>query len=362
MNETEALLFFTHIPHFDSIKIRLLIQYYGSAVQAVQATAAELAEWPGFGPKILQSWEKRFDQGLWQQTASLAEKYTIDIIPYTHQCYPKRLLELIDFPLVLYVKGSLLPADQHSLAIIGTRQASPYGLRMAAIISAELAEAKFTVVSGLARGIDTIAHQAACDRGRTIAVLGSGLGHIYPLENLKLAEKIIQRGALVSEFPISMPPDRHQFLQRNRLLSGMTMGTILIEAPKDSGTMKTAERAISQGRKVFALPGPIDQESFGGNHALIKSKQAELIENSEDVIMSYSDLFTYSSFKPPVRYHSYLEQEETDFIQQLPAESLSIEEIINKTRLSPSKVNMLLMSLVLKKLMKEYPGKIYKKI
>ena len=362
MNELEALLWLTSIPHLGSIKIRLLIHHYGSAVDALKATSSSLAELPGFGPKIQQAWEKGRQQDLWRHHLYLAEKQGVQIISYTSPHYPKRLLEIIDFPLVLYVKGSLLKEDHRCLAIVGTRQASIYGLEMAKKISRELAQAGFTIISGLARGIDAIAHEGALEGGRTIGVLGSGLAHLYPRENIFLAQEIVKQGALITEFPMDTPPDRQRFPQRNRLVSGMTMGTILIEAPKQSGAMITVRKALSQGRKVFALPGRADQESFQGNHDLIKIKQAELIENSQDILAHFDELFGPFSFKPIKQAKPLLEQEEEDLLRQLPSEEILIEEIIIRTKLPVMKLNVLLMSLVLKKIIKEYPGKIYRKI
>lgn len=360
-NELEALLFLTHVPYLGSIKIRLLIQHFGSAIEAANADPYQLNELPGFGPKIVQAWLENQKLVKWKQTFDLSEKADIKIIPYTHSLYPKRLLEIVDFPLILYMKGTITREDQQCLAVIGTRQASIYGMDMARKISGDLARGGFTIVSGFARGIDTAAHEAAFENGRTIAVLGSGLGHLYPKENERIAHKIIENGAILTEFPISTPPDRQHFPQRNRIVSGMTLGTVLIEAPRASGAMITVEQAISQGRKIFALPGRADQENFQGNHYLIKNRQAELIENGKDVIMVFSNLFAPLSFHPSIPKKFPLEKEEEEFIRHLPSQELSIEEIVTKTKLPIAKINVLLMSLVLKKVIKEYPGKIYKK-
>lgn len=361
LNEDEALLFLTHISFLGPIKIRLLIHHFGSAVEAANSTPKEWMELPGLGPKIIESWQRCQKQKKWLETLHWCEQHNIQTICYTHSQYPKKLLEIPDFPILLYVKG-LLKQEERSLAVIGTRQATIYGLEMAGKISAEIARNGFTVVSGFARGIDTEAHKGAFENGRTIAVLGSGLGHLYPKENEWMVEKIIQKGALITEFSPLTPPDRHHFPRRNRIVSGMSIGTILIEAPRSSGAMITVEQALAQGRKVFALPGRADQENFQGNHHLIKTRQAELIENGKDVIMFYSDLFSPLSFQPSIQKKIPLEKEEDEFFRQLPSQELSIEEMVTKTKLPMAKINVLLMSLVLKKNIKEYPGKIYKKI
>jgi DNA processing protein len=361
MNELEALLALTHIPLLGSIKIRLLLQHFGSAIEAFKADCKAIKELPGFGNKILQAWEVRQKQTIWQQTVDLAHQHQTTILCYTQAAYPKPLFDLIDFPLILYVKGNVSFNQQRHLAIVGTRNATLYGLEMAKKISRELAEANFTIVSGLARGIDTAAHQGALEKGKTIAILGSGIAQLYPQENKQLANRIAENGAMISEFSMATPPDRTNFPQRNRLVSGLSLGTILIEAPKQSGAMLTMERALSQGKKIFALPGRVDQENFRGNHELIKKNKAFLIENSQDVLAHFDNLFTICKPKS-IFYTPPLEKEEEKIVKYLEGEELSIEDIRMKMQIPIERVNVLLMSLVLKKVIKEYPGKIYKKI
>ncbi len=298
MNELEALLILSSL---GSVKVRLLMQHYGSAVKALEAPIEELATFPGFGPKILKEWKEGLDKGEWRQDLMLAERLHTEIVPFTSPRYPKRLLEIVDYPLILYIQGNLLREDQRCLAVVGSRQATPYGLEIARDLSLKLAQAGFTVVSGLARGIDTAAHQGALETGRTLAVLGSGIASIYPAENKALAYEIQQKGALISEYAMATPPHRHQFPLRNRIVSGMTLGTILIEAPKHSGAMLTVGRALSQHRPVFALPGRVDSDSFKGNHSLIKEGKAKLIENVEDILKTFDDCSLPLVFKPTTK-------------------------------------------------------------
>jgi DNA processing protein len=361
MDELEALLILSSLPHIGSIKIRLLMQFYGSAKAALAAPLEEIETFPGFGPKIMQAWKGGLEKGEWKQNLALAERSQTQLIPFHHPLYPKRLLEIVDYPLVLYVQGSWLKEDQRCLAIVGTRQATVYGQENARQLSDELARAGFTIVSGLARGIDTAAHQGALKGGRTIAVLGSGLDRLYPNENRGLADAIRQQGALMSEFPMATPPDRQNFPQRNRIVSGMTMGTIVIEAPHDSGAILTAEKALSQKRPLFALPGRVDQESFKGNHALIKERKAELIENVQDVLKHFEDGALPLVFKTFQSSSVPLEKEEEELLRQMPVQEVSIEELVARVQWPVARLNGLLMSLVLKKMVKEYPGKIYKK-
>lgn len=338
------------------------MQHYGSAVAALQAPLVEIATFPGFGSKILEAWKTTLEEGRWKENLALAERFQANLIPFTSPDYPKRLLEIVDYPLVLYVQGNLLKKDQRSLAVVGTRQASFYGQDQAKQLSRELAQAGFTIVSGLARGIDAAAHAGALEGGRTVAVLGSGLARLYPSENTILARAISEQGALMSEFPMNTPPDRQHFPQRNRIVSGMTMGTILIEAPQQSGAMLTVERALSQKRPVFALPGRVDQESFKGNHLLIKQGRGNLIESVRDILEYFNDFSLPLTFNTSQSSLVSLEKEEKELLQQMPVQEISIEELIARVQWPVSKLNSLMMSLVLKKMVKEYPGKNYKKI
>lgn len=363
MNELEALLHLINIPYLGSVKIRLLIEHYGSANSAVAADLKEIAEFPGFGPKVIESMQKCLGNNFAQKELALAKSYGVTLIPYTSEQYPKRLREIPDYPFILYVKGEIKDCDSRSIAIIGTRRKSIYGGEMAEKFAKELTGYGFTIVSGLARGIDTTAHISALNNGRTLAVIGSGLADIYPQENLALADAICKKGALISEFSMRTPPNRHNFPQRNRIVSGMTMGTLLIEAPLKSGAMITMEQGLAQGRKLFAVPGRADSENFQGNHDLIKKGYANLVENGQDIVESYQDLFHHlkkNSSKPQIK--AKLEIEEEAFLARLPYHELQFDEIANLTQLPVMKVNVLMMSLVLKQALKEFPGKIYKKV
>ncbi|MGM0440006.1 MAG: DNA-processing protein DprA [Chlamydiota bacterium] len=237
----------------------------------------------------LSHWET---DSSWQNDLMLAEKEDIDLISFLDSAYPANLRKIPDFPPLLYVKGTLRHRDQRSLAVVGTRHPSDYGLRMTRCLTEKLSQEGFTIVSGLARGIDTAAHQQALTSGgRSLAVLGSGLRHIYPPENETLAEAIAGQGAIISEFPMETSPCRQNFPRRNRLISGISQGTLVAEAPHKSGALIAAERATQQGRALFTIPGPIELESFRGNHLLIKEGRARLIEKATEVTAHFEDLF-----------------------------------------------------------------------
>lgn len=364
LNELEALVVLTATPHLGPIKIRLLLQHFGSALQTLEAAVDDVKILPGFGPKMLKAWNWWRTDNSWERNFELARRYDARIIPFTGMEYPRRLLELPDHPVLLYVRGEIKPCDAQGIAVVGTRVSGVYGNEMAEKISRDLAASGFTVVSGLARGIDTAAHRGALSQGRTIAVIGSGLADIYPQENKALADHIAANGALISEFPMAAPPDRQNFPQRNRIVSGMTLGTLLIEAPVKSGAMITMDRAYAQGRRMFALPGRADCESFRGNHMLIKSGKAQLVEEARDIRDCFEGLFGVGLGQKVATVQETriaLEPEEQDFLSRLPAEELSIDAMLQLTKLPVIKLNILLMSLVLKRAIKEYPGKIYKK-
>jgi DNA processing protein len=360
VNEIEALTALTQIPHLGSIKIRLLMEYFGSAAAAFEASHQEIAPLPGFGNKILQVWEKRHSLD-WQKELELAHRLNIRLISFKDPDYPKQLREIPDFPVLLYVKGHLLSGDANALAVVGTRSPSHYGLEMAEKISRDLAAQGVTIVSGLARGIDTAAHKGALQSGRTIAVIGSGLADPYPPENRQLAECIAQRGALISQFPLRTPPDRQNFPQRNITVSGISsLGTLLIEAPQISGAMLTMKNALAHGRHLFALPGPAGTNNFQGNHSLLKSGEAKLTENAEDILQNFASLFSQKTKNPSVVIE--LELEEQEFMKKFPQDECSFDNLACLTKLPVMKLNVLLMSLIMKRAVKEYPGKTYKKL
>ena len=225
MNEIEALLILNHVPGMGPVKVRRLIEQMGLVAAA-------------------RRWE---NETAWRRDLACAEKEGVALIPYTDARYPSALLQLSDFPTLLYVKGEL--PDGKALGIVGTRQCTHYGREMAEKIAEEVAVEGVTVVSGLARGIDTAAHLGALKSGRTVAFIGSGLADLYPTENAPLAERIAKQGAVVSEFPMLTPPDRHHFPRRNRLISALSQGVLLVEGPLKSGGMITMQMAESQGKR-----------------------------------------------------------------------------------------------------------------
>lgn len=365
MEECEALVALTTAPQLGNSRCHRLVEHFGTAAAALAASPYEIADIDGFSQVLANNLAAWHRAGHWRRELLLLRDLSAEIIPYTAANYPTHLTSLADAPLLLYTKGMLLPTDQRSVAIVGTRNATPYGLQQAASFARILAGHGITIVSGLARGIDTAAHTAALNTGRTLAVLGSGLAHIYPRENNALARAIAEgrKGALLSAFPMSTPPDRHLFPLRNRIVSGMTQATILIEAPSKSGAMITARQAIEQKKPLFALPGRVDNENFKGNHQLIKEGNAKLLENAEEILALFDDLFlgqaAPNNFRRALPNIASLSSQEKQILAALRQEESSLEILSSITGLPADVLQSSLMELLLKRLIKELPGKIY---
>ncbi|MGI9458337.1 MAG: DNA-processing protein DprA [Aeoliella sp.] len=265
------------------IRQRLVAQF-GSVERVLAAGSGELQGVSGVGPTLAKRIVEARDNVDVDEQLEIARANNVQILLDSHADYPPLLKEIHDPPSVLFVRGTLLPGDQLAVAIVGTRHATRYGLKQAATLAASLARSGITVVSGMARGIDGAAHRAALEAGgRTIAVLASGVLEPYPPENVELAEQITGQGCLVSEAAPTMPPISGMFPQRNRIISGLTLGTIVVEAADRSGALITARHAWEQNREVFAVPGPIDSRLSQGSHRLIRDG-AKLVSSIDDVL------------------------------------------------------------------------------
>ncbi|MGN1309399.1 MAG: DNA-processing protein DprA [Akkermansia sp.] len=285
----EALITLNLIPGLGSMRIQALLEVFGSAELVLEAPAALLAQVPRVGAGLAQAISR------WQECTNTeaelehAAQHGVRIVTLLDDDYPQALRSMPDPPVVLYVRGALLPQDmQSAVSIVGSRMASPYGMSIARRFARELADAGCTVISGLARGIDSAAHMGALDAGgRTVAVLGNGLAHLFPQENAELAARIEDgHGAVLSEFPMGVRPAKTTFPQRNRIVAAWSMATLVVEAPQHSGSLHTARLAAENyGKSVFAVPGPVDRPTSAGCHALIRdgailcSSSHELLED-----------------------------------------------------------------------------------
>ncbi|MGH2541698.1 MAG: DNA-processing protein DprA, partial [Ardenticatenaceae bacterium] len=277
MNKTDELkywLAFKRIPHVGRAAFKLLEDRFGSMRDAWLAGSSELSI-AGLNARALQyvaSRRKTIDPDTELETLA---RSGASALTWHDGAYPPRLREIYDLPPVLYIRGSLIPEDERSVAVVGTRRPSPYGREAAHRLSFDIARSGVTIVSGLARGVDAIAHRAALDAGeRTIAVMGSGVDVMYPREHARLAQEIAEGGALVSEHPPGTRPDSQHFPRRNRIMSGMTLGTVVIEANEKSGALITADHALEQNREVFAVPGNIFSPTSRGTNRLIREAGA----------------------------------------------------------------------------------------
>jgi DNA processing protein len=265
------------------VGFRTLLAAFGSPEAVFRASASTLRVLPGIGPKTADEICSFADFGKADHEVARAGTLGVAIITCQDPLYPKNLLNIYDYPPFLYMKGSLCP-EEIGVAIVGSRLASTYGKYVTEKLSRELALKGITIVSGLARGIDSAAHRGAlAGKGRTIAVLGSGLDIVYPPENEALAADIAAQGALVTEYPFGTPPNAPNFPARNRLISGISLGVVVVEAGEKSGSLITARIAAEQGRSVFAVPGAIESAGSRGTNRLIK-QGAKLIENMEDIL------------------------------------------------------------------------------
>jgi DNA processing protein len=271
------------IPGVGNITFPALVDKFVALPSIFNTSASQLATTPGISKKIATAIASFKDWDKIKLELDRTIKAGIKIITYSDELYPAKLLNIYDRPAFLYVKGNLTK-DEINIAMVGSRQASTYGKYTTERISRELAIKGITIVSGLARGIDAAAHRGALTAsGITIAVMGSGLDVIYPPENKKLYAEIVQSGAVISEYPLGTPPLASNFPARNRIISGMSYGVVVVEAGEKSGSLITARLALEQGREVFAVPGSIDSSSARGTNKLIK-QGAKLIENIDDIL------------------------------------------------------------------------------
>lgn len=288
------------------------------------------------------------------------EKLGGRLITIWDQEYPQLLKKIYDPPILFYILGEFAESDQYSIAIVGTRQPTNYGKVQAERISMDLAKQGITIISGMARGIDSIAHNSAIKSGgRTIAVVGSGLDVIYPAENKKLFEKIAECGAVVSEFTLGTKPDAQNFPRRNRIISGLSLGVIVIETGATGGAMQTAAFALDQNREVFALPGNVGVKQAEGTNLLIQKSEAELIISAEDVINELELKLKPVLGKNIPKQQIDLSLFEEKLINVLKAEPLQIDKIASLANMTTSECLVNLLSLEFKGLVKQLPGKMF---
>jgi DNA processing protein len=364
MDSREAFIALNMIEHVGPVRARTLLEHFGDAPKILAASRAELLRVRNIGEETAEAiagWEKSVD--LAGELKRITD-FGCHVLISTDENYPASLREIYDPPLVLYVKGDLTAKDKNAVALVGSRQTTHYGLETARKLAYQLAYVGVTVVSGGARGIDTAAHQGALSaKGRTIAVLGTGINLVFPTENAELFERIAANGAVMTQFPFNRPADKQSFPIRNRIVAGMTLGTVVVEANLSSGALITANFATEYGRQIFAVPGRIDSPRSKGCHDLIK-KGAKLCEGAEDILSEFEYLFPASN-RPAspgetgVLPALELGENEKLVYDVLSREELSIDEVIRKCGLPSSAVSVALLGLEMKRVVKQLPGKLF---
>lgn len=398
-DDVKSLIHLSIIPGVGNQTIRCLLAAFGSAEIALRATSEELSLIDGITPNARRRLIKGRSHVSLNRELELIQSHQCHIVTYGDEAYPPLLKQISDPPLLLYIKRQLPSQNTLSIAIVGSRSPTHYGKTTCHQISQQLAARGVTIVSGFARGIDTAAHRGALEAGgRTIAVMGNGLSHMYPVENRDLANEILEAGgALISEFPMSVPPMGINFPLRNRVISGLTCGTLVVEASERSGSLITARLAAEQGREVFAVPGQIYSKLSQGTHRLI-NEGAALIHSVDDLFDALPQ--TYAEFASPLsptsqRYEQEPQQSATitpprqltlenlsqpeDALHANPAPSVQltpdegavlsaidaptshIDQIVRSAQLPINRVSSILLTLELKGIVEQLPGKQFAK-
>jgi DNA processing protein len=355
-NET-AHVVLNLLPGVGAVSVRRLIERFGSAERALAASAQALKTCVGEEhANSISGWQNVIDL---DAELGHIESRGVKLVNCEDDNFPTLLNEHSHLPHLLYVLGNLTKQDRHAISIVGTRSLSNYGRQCAQKLGFQLAQAGYTVVSGLARGIDAVAHEAAlAANGRTIAVLGSGLNHIAPPENRKLARRIVDSGsgAIVSQFPMDRTPDRKTFPIRNHVISGLSYGVLVIEGARRSGSLITASIALDQNRQVFAVPGQIDRPGSAGPNSLIQ-EGAKMVTKVEDVLSELSEELPQTSAAPEeTKPVVQLSGDEKTIHEALAAGSLTVDEIIAKTGLPSSAVSANLLRLEMRRIVRQMPG------
>src|SRR5213595_8073 len=365
MNATEACIALNMLPTVGPVRLRKLLEVFKEPQEILAVKHNELRKVEGIGNEVadqISNWESIVD--LAAELKRVGD-FSATVITQESPSYPKPLREIHAPPIVLYVWGELEERDHHAIGIIGARRTTHYGTESAKKLSYQLAYAGLTVISGLARGIDTAAHQGAlAAKGRTVAVIGAGLAKLYPPENAVLAEKIHSgNGAILSEFSMEIEPDRQTFPMRNRIISGWSQGILIVEAGLNSGALITASQAIEQGRSVYAVPGHINAPSAIGSNRLIQ-QGAKLVMDAADILDDLQILLpeTKPSPEAAVRPLPSLSEEERRVFGAIDATETSIDDIAARSELPSAAVSSTLLQLELKRLVKQLPGKYFVKL
>lgn len=351
------------VPGIGNHLYKRIISRFKSPEAVFKASFDDLIKVEGISERLAAAVLKHSMPEHVKKEIDLISEKGFDIVTMNDPDYPPLLLQIPDPPPFLYVSGTL-DRLSNNIAVVGSRNATDYGVSITKILCEDLASYKITVVSGMARGIDTAAHEGALNgKGKTIAVLGSGLERIYPVQNMKLFRLISENGAVISELPLMAEPDAFNFPSRNRIISGISLGTVVVEATNRSGSLITARLAADQNREVFAVPGSIRSFKSTGTHTLIK-QGAKLVENAKDIIDELINSIRPEKdvSKPGEKCGQdkiFLSDEDSTVLKALGPYPVHIDDIIRKTELEPGKIMGILLKLELKDIVKQSPGKMF---
>jgi len=341
---------FNLIPGIGRVRFAQLEDYFASLEDAWKATPAELKQ-AGLDSSAIQAitaWRPKISL---EKEMEKLDRYGVSVLTCNDLSYPSRLREIYDYPPLLYVRGSLYPENEWYLAVVGTRRATVYGRQVTEEIVTDLVQNKITIVSGLAKGVDSVAHHTTLTAGgRSIAVFACGLDIVYPSENANLAQQIIQQGALVSEYPLGTKPRAENFPRRNRIMSGISLGVLVIEADKASGAMITAHLALEQNREVFAVPGSILSPASRGTNYLIQ-EGAKLVRDYTDILEELNLMNVARQME--MREVIPTSDTESLLLKQLSAEPTHIDEVCRSSSLPISTISSTLAMMELKGLVKQ---------
>ncbi|MDD4987027.1 MAG: DNA-processing protein DprA [Dehalococcoidales bacterium] len=341
---------FSLIPGIGRVRLTQMENYFGRLENAWQAGPGDLRR-SGLDSNMVRTITSRRPGLCLEAEMEKLDNQGVGVVTCHDEGYPARLKEIYDCPPILYIRGTLLPEDERCLAVVGTRRATVYGRQTAEEIVADLARNKITIVSGLARGIDSVAHQAALEvGGRSIAVFGCGLDTIYPAENANLARRIAEQGVLMSEYPLGTRPRADRFPRRNRIMSGLSLGVLVIEAGKTSGAMITANLALEQNREVFAVPGSILSPASTGTNRLIQDG-AKLVSSYTDILEELN--LTEVAHQMEMKEVVPTSETEALLLKQLGAEPVHIDEVCRNSGLPVSQVSSTLVMMELKGMVKQ---------
>ena len=356
MSDIRYWIGLTLVPDIGSVTARQLISHAGSPEHIFRLDMHELLAVEGMTRTRAENIASFAGWDDVEKQVRLLERQGIAVVCYGAPEYPRVLQEIPDAPVIIYMRGSYQPDDRFGIAVVGSRTYSPYGEAVTQKISGELAISGFTVISGMARGIDTFAHRSAlASGGRTIAVLGSGIDVCYPSENRGLMEKIAASGCVVSEFAPGTPPNRENFPRRNRLISGLSMGVLVVEAAEGSGSLITASSALEQNREVFAVPGNITSKNSAGTNLLIR-QGAKIVLRTGDIIEELAPVLK-GFIRNETRLNVELSSDEQKICTGLSGEPKHIDDLVREIGLPVHKILDILLSLELKGVIRQSDGK-----